>query len=76
MITRQRIVTVLTTTAIAYSICSPTQAAGLVGAARLQAREPATDDVDHSLQNAIQVAFGPTVRFTALMLQCLRTPVM
>lgn len=57
MITRQRIVTVLTTTAIAYSICSPTQAAGLVGAARLQAREPATDDVDHSLQNAIQVAF-------------------
>ena len=56
MITRQRIVTVLTTTAIAYSICSPTQAAGLVGAARLQAHEPVTGDVDRSLQNAIQIA--------------------
>jgi hyperosmotically inducible protein len=56
MITRQRIVTVLTTTAIAYSICSPTQAAGLVGAVRPQAREPVSDDVDRTLQNAIRVA--------------------
>lgn len=56
MITRQRIVTVLTTTAIAYSICSPTQAAGLVGGARLQAREPVTNDLDHSLQDDIRAA--------------------
>jgi len=58
MIARQRIVTVLTTTAIAYSICSPTQAANLVGVAQSKQREPVANDLDHSLQNDIRAALG------------------
>ncbi|MDP3288451.1 MAG: BON domain-containing protein, partial [Methyloversatilis sp.] len=58
MICRQRIVTVLTTTAIAYSICSPTQAANLVGVAQFKSREPVANDLDHSLQNDIKAALG------------------
>jgi len=58
MISRQRIVTVLTTTAIAYSICSPTQAANLVGVAQSKQREPVANDLDHSLQNDIRAALG------------------
>lgn len=58
MITRQRIATVLTTTAIAYSICSPTQAASLLGVAPAKSREPIANDLDHSLQNDIRAALG------------------
>lgn len=58
MICRQRIATVLTTTAIAYSICSPTQAATLVGVAQSKSREPVANDLDHSLQNDIKAALG------------------
>lgn len=58
MICRQRIVTVLTTTAIAYSICSPTEAANLVGVAQSKSREPVANDLDHSLQNDIKAALG------------------
>lgn len=39
MITRQSIATLLTTTAIAYSICSPAQAASLVGVSPASLRE-------------------------------------
>jgi hyperosmotically inducible protein len=58
MITRQRIVTVLTTTAIAYSICSPTHAASLVSVAQATSREPVANDLDRSLQNDIRAALG------------------
>ena len=56
MITRQSIATLLTTTAIAYSICSPAQAASLVAAAQATLRDPAADDHDRSLQEAVKGA--------------------
>jgi hypothetical protein len=56
MITRQSIATLLTTTAIAYSICSPAQAASLVAAAQATLRDPATDDHDRGLQEAVKGA--------------------
>jgi osmotically-inducible protein OsmY len=58
MITRQRIATVLTTTAMAYSICSPAQAAGLVGVIRPDMREAIVDDADRALKNAVRAALG------------------
>ncbi|MGC4405190.1 BON domain-containing protein [Methyloversatilis sp. MC4-4] len=58
MITRQSIATLLTTTAIAYSICSPAQAASLVAATQATLRDPVTDDRDRGLQEAIKGALG------------------
>lgn len=58
MITRQRIVTVLTTTAIAYSICSPVQAASFVGIAQTKSREPVASALDRDLQDDIRATLG------------------
>lgn len=58
MITRHRIATVLTTTAIAYSICSPAQAVGIATVTRAQMREPVADDRDRGLQQDIKSALG------------------
>lgn len=58
MITRQTIATVITTTAIAYSICSPTQAANLAAQAQVKPRDPVTADVDRNLQNDVKAALG------------------
>jgi uncharacterized membrane protein len=58
MINRQTIATVITTTAIAYSICSPTQAANLAAQAQAKPREPVTSDVDRNLQNDVKAALG------------------
>jgi osmotically-inducible protein OsmY len=58
MITRQTIATVITTTAIAYSICSPTQAANLAAQAQAKPRDPVSNDVDRNLQNDVKAALG------------------
>lgn len=58
MITRQTIATVITTTAIAYSICSPTQAANLADQAQAKPRDPVTNDVDRNLQNDVKTTLG------------------
>lgn len=58
MITRQRIVTVLTTTAIAYSICSPVQAASFASIAQAKFREPIANDFDRDLQDDVKTALG------------------
>lgn len=58
MINRQTIATVITTTAIAYSICSPTQAANLATQVQAKPREPVTSDVDRKLQSDVKAALG------------------
>ena len=58
MINRQTIATVITTTAIAYSICSPTQAANLAAQVQAKPRDPVTNDVDRKLQNDVKAALG------------------
>ncbi|MBU0603507.1 MAG: BON domain-containing protein [Gammaproteobacteria bacterium] len=54
MISRHTIATVLTTTAIAYSISTPAQAASLASIAQIGAREPVTDDRDRGLADRIK----------------------
>ncbi len=58
MITRHSIATVLTTTAIAYSICSPSHAENMLTLAQSKAREAVTEDVDRGLQNDVRVALA------------------
>lgn len=58
MITRQRIATLLATTAIAYSICPPAQAASLVAAAQASVRDPVAGDRDQGLQDAVRGVLG------------------
>jgi hyperosmotically inducible periplasmic protein len=53
MISRHTIATVLTTTAIAYSISTPVQAASLASLVQIGAREPVTDDHDRGLKERI-----------------------
>ncbi len=58
MITRHTIATVLTTTAIVYSICIPAQAAGLASVTSTSTQEPVTEDRDRGLQNEVKAALG------------------
>lgn len=56
MITRQRIATLLATTAIAYSICPPVHAASLAAAAQATLGNALGDDGDRRLRHAIRGA--------------------
>lgn len=58
MIKRHTIAALLATTALAYGICPPAQAAGFVEAARPVLPDPGPDDQDRSLRDAIRGALA------------------
>lgn len=58
MIKLQTIAALLATTALAYGICPPAQAAGFAEAARPVLPDPGSDDQDRSLRDAIRGALA------------------